>query len=207
MATTDSNGLVLLEGADPVAPLHTAINTVTASVSNYLSSRSTIHRVANTTARNALVASVGLPNITSAKPLLVWRADAPANRQLEFTTDGSNWTYYRSGADTDDIPWTTVPVLSGFTATSPVQVQRKSGMICWTGRVSRNAGAFPIGNNIVATATPSWANVASFIRSSGVVTNGATPAYITCDSAGALMINPYATGGNNYMVNYSYPAL
>lgn len=206
MATTDSNGLVILGGSDLMAPLHTAINTVTASVSNYFTGKTPIRQVANATERAALVTSIGVSNITTATPLLVWRGDAPANRQLEFTTDGSNWTYYRSAADTDDIAPVPLSPASGFTATSPIRVQRRGGVVHWTGRVSRTAGAFSSQQTVVSSGTPAWAIPTSFNMSASVTSNGSgSVAYLNVDTVGVVTLAPQAsTSGNNFFLNCSY---
>lgn len=104
MATTDANGLVILQDTDAVSPLHTAINTVTASVSNFLTVNKTIRYVANVTARTSL-AGTYLP--TTSNPLVVWRGDANTGSNIEYTTDGSNWFHVAGyGAGLDPRPLT-----------------------------------------------------------------------------------------------------
>lgn len=110
MATTDSNGLVILQDTDNITPLHTTINTVTASVSNYLTANKTVHYVANTAARATLVTSY---TPTSSNPLIVWRGDATVGQQIEFTTDGTNWFHvnaYATGAQPNPIAMGTVSI-------------------------------------------------------------------------------------------------
>lgn len=84
MATTDSNGLVLLQQNDPLTPLESTINTVTSSVSNALNANTRIFNVANQAARNTL-ATTRTP--TAANPLFVWRQDT---KVVEYN-DGSGW--------------------------------------------------------------------------------------------------------------------
>lgn len=51
--------------------------------------------VANTTERDALAATL---SPTTSTPLSVFRADAPAGRQYEYTTDGITWLPFVPGA-------------------------------------------------------------------------------------------------------------
>ena len=90
MATIDSNGVLFYQDSDNFNP-PASLNLAQSNLSDLLSSGVRFKRVANTTARSALVTSIGLANITPANPLLVWRADATAGLQLEYTTNGSTW--------------------------------------------------------------------------------------------------------------------
>lgn len=95
MATTDANGLVILEGADVSNPLENAINLVTASVSNKFDAidPQQIHYVADIPERTTLA---GTFSPTPAKPLYVHRQNAGTGLELEVTTDGTNWQTLRT---------------------------------------------------------------------------------------------------------------
>lgn len=64
------------------------------SIDLRIAEQNEIRSVANIAGRTALVNEVGLPNITTNQPLLVWRADAPNGHNLEVTVDGSTWRTY-----------------------------------------------------------------------------------------------------------------
>lgn len=89
------------------------------SIDLRIADQNEIRSVANTTERNALVNAVGLPNITTNQPLMVWRADAPVGTQLEYTTNGTTWHNYKSSEYVEPslaVPWTTMtPNTSAFT--------------------------------------------------------------------------------------------
>lgn len=102
MPTSDSNGLPVFNETDATV-LHTMLNTLGSGVSNWFNGTPRFKRVANTTERTALVAAIGAVNITPDNPLLVWRADAAAGLQLEYTTNGTNWAVY----DNTDTGWVT----------------------------------------------------------------------------------------------------
>ena len=90
MATIDSNGVLFYQDSDNFTP-PASLNLAQSNLSDLLSAGVRFKRVANTTARSALVTSIGLANITTANPLHVWRADATAGRQYEYTTNGTTW--------------------------------------------------------------------------------------------------------------------
>ena len=100
MATIDSNGVLFYQDSDNFTP-PASLNLAQANLSSLLSNSPRFRRVANITARNALVASIGTANITPDNPLLVWRSDAATGRQLEYTTDGTTWSVY----DNTDTGW------------------------------------------------------------------------------------------------------
>lgn len=91
MPTSDSNGLPVFNETDATV-LHTMLNTLGSGVSNWINGTPRVRRAASIAARNALVTSIGPANITTSNPLLVWRADAPAGSQYEYSTNGgSTW--------------------------------------------------------------------------------------------------------------------
>ena len=84
MATTDSNGLVLLQQTDNLTPLEGTINTVTSSVSAALNANTRIFQVANQAARDTLANS---RTPTANNPLFVWRQDT---KEMEYNY-GTGW--------------------------------------------------------------------------------------------------------------------
>ena len=130
MATTDSNGVLFYQDTDNYTPIQTALNLAQSNLSNLLGGKPRFERVANTTARNALVSSVGAGNISKAHPLLVWRADAADGLQLEYTTNGSTWRtiadkeYYDAQAAAQDTGWQSVTLSAGFTGTVSYRVRQ-----------------------------------------------------------------------------------
>lgn len=100
MATTDHNGILRVQDTDLVSPLYPTFNALAQSVTDSLDSNTRIYPVANETARAAKVTQVGTGNISSSKPLFVWRANATVGRNLEFTTNGSTWSFYSAQNDT-----------------------------------------------------------------------------------------------------------
>ena len=100
MASTDSNGIMRVDANDDVSPLFPVFNSLAQSVSNAFDANTRIWPVANEAGRTAKVTEIGIGNISSAKPLFVWRANAATGRNLEYTVNGSVWFYYDSSADT-----------------------------------------------------------------------------------------------------------
>jgi hypothetical protein len=88
MGTVNGNGIYFYEETDAVSPLHTLLNVAQQSVSDALDSTARVFRVANTAARTAKATGYGA---SASNPLYVFRADAPAEHQLEYTIDGTNW--------------------------------------------------------------------------------------------------------------------
>ena len=99
MATIDSNGVLFYQDSDNFTP-PASLNLAQSNLSSLIGNNARFRRVANTTARSALVTSIGLANITPDNPLLVWRADAATGRQFEVTTNGTTWNFYETGYDT-----------------------------------------------------------------------------------------------------------
>lgn len=94
MATTDVNGQVFYGPTDPVEPLQGLLNGISTANSGRLSSEVQIKRVANVTGRTAAVTARSGRPITVSDPLFVWREDAPENRRLEYTINGTTWRVY-----------------------------------------------------------------------------------------------------------------
>ena len=159
MATIDSNGVLFYQDSDNFTP-PASLNLAQSNLSDLLSSGVRFKRVANTTERSALVTSIGLANITVANPLLVWRADAAAGSQFEYTANGTTWeilvtSQYLAAQDTG---WVNVTVGSGYTAAVPVQVRRIGIDIKWRGSVTKRT-AWTSSYQVVIPAAniPKWA--------------------------------------------------
>ena len=179
MATIDSNGVLFYQDSDNFTP-PASLNLAQANLSSLLSNSPRFRRVANLTARNALVASIGTANITPDNPLLVWRADAATGGQLEYTTNGTTWeilvtSQYLASLDTG---WINVTVGAGYTAAVPVQVRSKFGIIYWRGSVTKGTAWTSSYQVVIPTANiPTWA----------------IPSRNTADSASTLHVGSTAT--------------
>lgn len=99
MTTTDSNGLVQFQTTDKVEPLQTALNLITASVSNVLDGMVRTFNVPSVSARDALATS-NPP--TAAEPLLAW----VQNRSKFYLNSGSGWNEWPPPVKETDIPVT-----------------------------------------------------------------------------------------------------
>lgn len=126
MGTIDANGIYMYADTDPLVPFASLLNTGQASVSAKFASidQGLVHYVANTTERAALAATF-MP--TASKPLYVHRANVTDGRNLEFTTDGTNWITVASYQKATVANWpnltsnTTTPVnLPALATTVPV---------------------------------------------------------------------------------------
>lgn len=122
MPSVDSNGIAQFSNTDMLTPLASNLNAIGTSVSAAFNANIRIWPVANTAARTALVTSIGAANITTAKPLFVWRADATGGRNLEFSTNGTSWSYYT--ASNDDTGWYTPAVTWNTAVTDGAAVVR-----------------------------------------------------------------------------------
>ena len=143
MATIDSNGVLFYQDSDNFTP-PASLNLAQSNLSDLLSSGVRFKRVANTTARTALVSSIGLANITVNNPLFVWRADATAGFRLEYTSNGSGWhTVVTSEQDTG---WQSVALAAGYTGTAAVRKQGNRVYVRWSCSTSfaANAAALPL---------------------------------------------------------------
>ena len=152
MATIDSNGVLFYQDSDNFTP-PASLNLAQSNLSSLLGESPRFKKVANTTARTALVSSIGLANITPANPLLVWRADAAAGSQLEYTTNGSTWNVlvtneYLAAQDTG---WVNAPLRSGFTGF--LRVRRIGSVVTmassvagtWTANTATGIADVPVG--------------------------------------------------------------
>ena len=83
-------------------------------------------RVANVAERTTALADHGTP--TSSNPLIVFRADAGAGREIEYTTNGTTW---RSLVAEEDTGWVNISIASGFSSqgSQQPQVRRINGIV------------------------------------------------------------------------------
>lgn len=114
---TTSQGIYFPDANTNVTPLHTVFSTMASSIDNILAGDVQIHKVANTTQRNALVSQYGA---NPANPLFVWRADAPNGRELEYTKNGTTWYYVPTTADVSS--WNNISIGGGLTGTAQYRV-------------------------------------------------------------------------------------
>ena len=166
MATIDSNGVLFYQDSDNFTP-PASLNLAQSNLSDLLGATPRFKRVANTAARSALVTSIGLANITPDNPLLVWRADATAGLQLEYTTNGTTWetlvtSQYLAAQDTG---WITtglgITVTSNWSLTSYIMRRvgnRITGRLFLTfrgGPLSSDAGG-DFANAAIGTLPSGW---------------------------------------------------
>lgn len=100
--------------------------------------------VANTTARAALVSSLGW-SPSSSRPVYVHRGDAPAGRELEYTTNGSDWSAV-AGSDSGWQPLATFGTVGG-SASSTFRSRRIGGRVHVKGTLQPNSGTIPLGQS------------------------------------------------------------
>lgn len=190
MATIDSNGVLFYQDTDSFTP-PASLNLAQSNLSSLLGESPRFKKVANTTARTALVSSVGLANITPANPLLVWRADAAAGSQLEYTTNGTTWRtladkeYYDAQAAAQDTGWQPVSLASGITG----QLRyRRVGMQVEVQCNVTNAAGFPQGATQI-NATPLPAEVRpSGNRRGGLGLSGSNTGATGVSATGAVFV-------------------
>ena len=159
MATIDSNGVLFYQDSDNFNP-PASLNLAQSNLSSLLGESPRFKKVANTTARTALVTSIGLVNITADNPLLVWRADAAAGSRLEYTTNGTTWNVLATSEylAAQDTGWTNVTVGAGYTGVIPVQVRNKFGIIYWRGSVTKATAWTSAYQTVIPAANiPTWA--------------------------------------------------
>lgn len=208
MATTDSNGLVLIDDTDSMQPLHPVLNSITTSVSNAFNKNVRTYNVANIAERTALFNTIG-PG-TTAKPVRVWRADAPAGRQEEFNVTGSNatgnWHYVTtSQSDTgyEDIPY----VSDEFSAQTANQLRYR----IYLGEVFIEGGAYRVPGNFVqglyteiAILPPHLHKTGPTIRS-GAAGQGGRPALWEMSGGGSIKVVSSDPATRWIALNFSYP--
>ena len=116
MASTDSNGILRVDGTDSVEPLHPVFNALGQSVSDAFDANTRIWPVATIAARTTLYNRVGA---TASRPLFVWYSAGATGRQLMYTRGGnatSDWKYYSSSEDVAESRIWRVANVTGRTA-------------------------------------------------------------------------------------------
>lgn len=134
----------------------------------------TIIPVANATDRDALAVSIG---VTPAKPLIVFRANAPTYRAIEYTTNGTTWQALTEGvlpdpvvatspATTNTIVATTFAPLPGGDLTVSLVLTRPawvhvelSAWLIKTAASDLRAGVRLTGATALTEETPTWSQV------------------------------------------------
>jgi hypothetical protein len=125
-------GIYYPDDTTNVTPLHTVLGAISTSVDSYLAANATIHTIANTAGRAAVIAKYP-PTVSN--PVFTWRQDATSGKNLEYTLDGTTW---KAIGDTS-----TYPVIPGaWTPYTPT----------WTnltvGNGSVNGGYVQIGKTV-----------------------------------------------------------
>jgi hypothetical protein len=195
MATTPT-GVTVPAGADPFDPQGDMVD-----LANSLRSRIVVP-VPNVTARTALVEAIDWTPST-AEPLRVCRADAPAGRRDEITYNGTDWIPVATGGS----DWETLPVGAAFTTNSLVEVRRgPDGDGRMRGALRQNAGNFGTGRtDNVFTLPPTMrptkitrVPVVSWIAGSTVEYSTATQAVLEILTTGVC--RTYTTGATTALI-------
>lgn len=116
MASTDSNGILRVDGTDSIEPLHPVFNALGQSVSDAFDANTRIWPVATISARTSLYNRVGA---TASRPLFVWYSGGATGRQLMYTRGGNataDWKYYSSSEDVAESRIWRVANVTGRTA-------------------------------------------------------------------------------------------
>ena len=196
MATIDSNGVLFYQDSDNFTP-PASLNLAQANLSSLLSNNTRFRRVANITARNALVASIGTANITPDNPLLVWRADAATGLQLEYTTNGTVWRQYadKQYYDARIVGDAALTMSNGFSGAAAggwlgMTIRAEGALVIINGLFTR-ATAWGVGA-VIGTVPAGWApprrekgNGADVLSDGSVVADvgGAANALVSCKVA------------------------
>lgn len=139
MATVDSNGIIRVEDSDNVSPLHPVLNSIASSVSARFDDDVQFHRVDNLTQRNALV---GSPLPSNDNPLFVWRKNAGAGRQFEYSVNGTDWYSFVTSEDpqvrkgSEVLPWYRTGHLGPYVEGAVVDLQRAGMNVSLTATAS-----------------------------------------------------------------------
>lgn len=202
MATADANGIAIIQDADNLSPLHPVFNLLGQSVSNAFDANTRIWPVANETARSAKVTEIGLANITGAKPLFVWRANAPAGRNLEFSTNGTVWNYYSSNLDTAS---QTLTLNSGFTSSDGLGLFRSGSTVFLEGTIRRTAGVYPTSFTTVSNIPVGWRpNGFRRLPSAGYGSASANGLWVNITSGGDLQVAGMGSSSDSAYLCYSW---
>lgn len=159
--------------------------------------------VANTTARSQLITAMGAAGQgpSASNPVLVFRADATAGLNHEYTTDGTTWRVLRAV----DTGWVDISsgLASGFTGA--VQVRNLNDMI--TVRCSNVVGAFPEKSTSTTFLTiPTEYTPATNLLGAAYVNSPMNPATILMRGlGGASIIHAMVGGATSAAFTITYP--
>ena len=195
---TTASGIYYPDSSTAFNPLETVFSTMASSIENILAGDVQIHRVSNTTQRNALVPQ--FPP-TNANPLFVWRADAPNGQELEYTKNGSTWQYYSSSED--DTGWTAIAPASGFSSAS-AEVRTIAGITYLRGFIS---GSMTANNTTTIGTVPAGHRPVTSVGGSTCTTQGYSIYFFSITTAGTFTARTNQSGNNNIALGaISYPS-
>jgi len=87
---TTASGVWYLDPNGSIDPIESVFSTMASSIENAFGTGYVRTAIATSvTDRNAQATAYGP---TNSRPFMVWRTDATAGRNIEFTTDGTNWS-------------------------------------------------------------------------------------------------------------------
>lgn len=195
MATEDSNGLVIFQDTDNLVPLHSTLNTLTASISDAFNENVRIYPVSSTSSRSTLVSQIGLSNISVSRPLFVWRSNAAQGRNLEYTTNGSTWHYYPSSDDVSSLVMTAGGSSPTYTLSGYRAMSMPEGTMLF-GQFTRSSGYVTNGDRI-GTFTP--APTQTYTVTAQAAGNVTTKVAVNGGSGGAITIASAPTGNTTYV--------
>ena len=108
MGSVNSQGVYEYDVTDnEIGPV--LLNRQSAALTNLFTGRANTVRVANVSQRAAALADHGAPSTSN--PLIVFRADAGAGRELEYTTNGTLW-HTVDANEPEDTGWVNIPTAS-----------------------------------------------------------------------------------------------
>jgi len=151
--------------------------------------------VANVAERTALAGKVAP---TLGRPLLVFRADAPAGRNLEYSTDGTTWTVVPAG----DSGVQTPTLINGWTAYgSPYQVPvvQKVGGIVYIDGMFRSTGG-SVQNQTVGTLPVGCRPAARLFRAA------VTPPGTVAANTEIFPDGTFTQGGSGWSITWTFLA-
>ncbi len=151
--------------------------------------------VADTAARTALLVTLAAasPSVvpSTSSPIFVFRADAGAGRELEYTIDGTTWLTI----DARDTGWIALPFETGFeahTVTITCQYRMIANRVFLAGLVKRTAGDFAALGNYTVSTLPSGYRPPQNAFFTGGATNGKSTPTLVVDTDGLLYVRPTA---------------
>lgn len=140
--------------------------------------------VADATERAQLVADLTAVNQgpATSRPLFVYRADAGAGREVEYTVNGSTWRSLTA----DMTSAGSINPVSGFTGNIGWEI--RNGIAEIKSDSGGLAGSFPAGNTTVATGIPAALRPAARNARGEAYMSSAQPGGFTVTTAGELII-------------------